>query len=88
VVPAYESRDRSTQIIIHKADQPDVIVNFLDADRLAGKDGAEVNLFVAQAEAAAIGDDNDFVVEGIIDIGQSRVGTGRGLIDLGEALPV
>jgi hypothetical protein len=53
---------------------------------LAGKDGAEVNLFAAQTDAATIGDDNDFVVEGIIDIGQSFVGAGRGLIDLGRAL--
>jgi hypothetical protein len=28
------------QIIIHKADQPDIVVNFRDADCLAGKDGA------------------------------------------------
>jgi hypothetical protein len=49
-------------------------VNFFDADRLAGKARAEVNFFVAQADAAAIGNDNDFVVKGIIDIGQSLVG--------------
>jgi hypothetical protein len=56
-------------------------VNFFDADRLAGKDRAEVNLFVTETDAAAVGDDDDFVVEGIIDIGQSLVGAGRGLID-------
>jgi hypothetical protein len=32
-------------------------VNFFDADGLAGKDGAEVNLFVAQTDASAVGDD-------------------------------
>jgi len=63
-------------------------VNFFDADRLADKDGAEVNLFAAQTDAATIGDDNDFILEGIIDIGQSFVGAGRGLIDLGWALHV
>jgi hypothetical protein len=46
----------------------------LIADRLAGKARAEVIFFVAQADAAAIGDDNDFVVKGIIDIGQSLAG--------------
>ena len=61
-------------------------MNFFDADRLAGKDLAEVNLFAAQTDASAIGDDDDFVVEGIIDIRQSLVGAGRGLIDLGRAL--
>jgi hypothetical protein len=61
-------------------------VNFFNADRLAGKDGAEVNFFAAQTDAAAMGDDNDFVVEGIVDIGQSLVDAGGGLIDLGGAL--
>ena len=70
-------QDRSTQIIIHKADQPDIVVNSFDADRLAGKDGAEVNLFVPQTDPAAIGHDNDLVVERVVDVGQSLVGAGR-----------
>jgi hypothetical protein len=37
------------QIVIHKADQPNSVLHFLDADRLAGEGGAEVNLLVAQA---------------------------------------
>src|SRR6266566_7896390 len=75
-----------SQIIIHKADQPNIVVNFFNADRLAGEDGAEVNLFVPQANATAVGDDNDLVVEGIVDVGQSPVRAGGGLIDLGRAL--
>jgi hypothetical protein len=54
-----------------KADQPDVVVNFFDADSLAGKDRAEVNLFAAQTDAVAKSDDNDF--EGIIEIGSYRL---------------
>jgi hypothetical protein len=34
--------------------EPDVIVNFFDADRLAGKDRAEVNLFAPQTDASAM----------------------------------
>jgi hypothetical protein len=63
-------------------------VNFFDADRLASKDRAEIDFFVAQTDAAAIGDDDDFIVEGIIDIGQSLIDAGGGLIDLGRALHV
>jgi len=37
-------------------------VNFFDANRLAGKDGAEVDLFAAQTDAAAIGDDDGLVI--------------------------
>jgi hypothetical protein len=33
-------------------------VNFFDADRLAGKDRAEVNLFVPQTDPDAMGDEN------------------------------
>jgi len=42
-------------------------VNFFDADGLAGKDGPEVNLFPPQTDPAAIGDDDGFAAEGIVD---------------------
>jgi hypothetical protein len=74
-VPSWES----------SANQPDVVVNFFDADGVAGKDRAEINLFATQTDAAATGDDNDSVVQGIIDIGQSFISATRGLIDLGRA---
>src|SRR5262249_43701433 len=70
------------QIIIHKADQPYVVVNLLDADGLSSKDLAEINFFVAQTDAATAGDHDGFVVEGIVDVRQSGVGAQRGLIDL------
>ena len=38
-----------------------------DADGLAGKDRPEVDLFVPQTNAAAIGHDNGFVVKRIVD---------------------
>ena len=50
------------------------------------KDGAEVNLLAPQTDPAAIGDDHEFVVEGIVDIGQALIGAGGGLIDLGRTL--
>lgn len=43
-------------------------MNLLDADCAAGKDGTEVNVLVTETDAAAIGDDCDFVMERIIDI--------------------
>jgi hypothetical protein len=39
-------------------------VSFLDADDLTGKDHAEIDFSLAQTEAAAMGDHDDFVVEG------------------------
>ena len=51
-------------------------MHFFDADRLAGEDSTEVNLFATQTGPAAIGDDHDFVMEGIVDVGQSLIGAG------------
>ena len=42
-------------------------MNFFDAAGLAGKDRAEVNLFAAQTNAAAISDDDGLIVKRTID---------------------
>lgn len=36
-----------------KADQPDIVVNFFDADSLTAEDCAEIDLFLAQTDTAA-----------------------------------
>jgi len=46
---------------ISRLDKPDIVVNFLDADRLAREDGAEASLFTAQTDAAAMSDRKDLV---------------------------
>jgi hypothetical protein len=61
-------------------------VNFFDADGLAGENGAEVDFLVAEIDAPATGDDDSFVVEGIVDVGQSGIGAGGRLINFGRAL--
>ena len=52
------------QAIIHKADEPDVVVHFLDAEGLAGENLAEVD---PQADAPAAGNHDGFIVERIVD---------------------
>ena len=42
-----------TQIIVHEADKPDLVVDLLDADFLAGEDRAEVYFLPSEADAAA-----------------------------------
>src|SRR3984957_15576828 len=63
-----------SQIIIHKAQQPDIVVDFFDADRLAGKDLAEINFLATQTDAPASGDHDRFIVEGIVAVRQAGVG--------------
>ena len=77
-----------TQIILHEADQPDIFVNFLDADSLSGEDLAEVDFLVAQTNRAAAGNHDGFVVEGIIDIGQAGVRARRRLVDFRGTLHI
>lgn len=61
-------------------------MHFFDADRLAGKDRAEINLSSAHTDATTVGDHDGLVVERIIDVGQPGIGTGEGLIDFCRAL--
>jgi hypothetical protein len=60
-------------------------VNFFDADRLACKEGTEINFLAAGTGAATTSDDNDLVVKRIIKIRQSLVDASCGLIGLGRA---
>src|SRR3984885_9434987 len=59
------------EIVIHKTDQPDAVVNFFDADRLAGEGYAEVDLLVVQAKTSATGDHDGAVVERVVRIGDA-----------------
>ena len=43
---------------------------------------------IAHTDAAAAGDDDGFVVKGMVYVRQSLIGASRGLIDLGRALHV
>jgi hypothetical protein len=59
------SRDRRSHVVFHKADEPDFIAYFLDADVLASEDGAEVDLSAADADAAALRDACTVLIAGI-----------------------
>ncbi len=62
------------EIIVHKADEPNVLADLLDANALAGEDGAEIDLLAIEADAPACGHGDGSVVEGVIQVGQSSVG--------------
>src|SRR4029077_9176841 len=54
------------EIVIHKTNQPDAMVDFFDADGLAGEGHAEVDLLVVQAKASAAGDHDRAVVKWVM----------------------
>jgi hypothetical protein len=57
-----------TEIIVHEADEPNALVSFLDSEPLAGQHGRDVHLLAVQADAAAGGDEDIAIMEGIGDI--------------------
>ena len=55
-------------------------MDFFDADRLAGKDLAEIDFLATQTVAPARGDHVDFMVEGIVAVRQAGAGAWGGLV--------
>jgi len=74
------------RIIIHKTNQPDIVVHFFHTHGLASENLAEIYFFVARTNASAIGDHNDFVVKRMIDMRQSFIDPRSWPIDLGRTL--
>src|SRR5215831_3167535 len=56
-----------------RSDEWQVVLHFLDADRLPSEDLAEINLFATEADAAAMRNYNRSVVESVVDVRQSLV---------------
>jgi hypothetical protein len=59
---------------VHEGDEPDALVDLFDSDHLAGEDLAQVDLAGVEADAAAGGDDDGLVVEGVVELGQALIG--------------
>jgi hypothetical protein len=65
-----------SEIVAHEADDPNSVVDFFDADALAGEHGRDVNLLAIQADAAAGGDQELPIVEWIVTLLRSSATTG------------
>jgi hypothetical protein len=57
-----------SEIIVDEGDEPNGVVDFRDANGLPGKDGWEIDLLAVRADAAAGGDENLSIVEGIAEL--------------------
>src|SRR4029077_5038211 len=73
------------EVVIHKTNQPDAMVDFFDADGLAGEGHAEVDLLVVQAKASAAGDHDRAVVKWVMRFWDASIRTGRSRVNLGRA---
>jgi hypothetical protein len=60
-----------SEIIVHEACEPNAIVDFLDAEFLAGKHGRDVDALAMQAEPSTGGDEKFAIAEWIAQLGQA-----------------
>jgi len=65
-----------SEIVMHEADEPNAVVGLLDSDVLAGKDGAEIDLSLLVAYAAAGREGDCLVVERVVEVWQPPIDTG------------
>ena len=63
-----------SQIIVDEADEPNSLVDLLDAEALSGQDSGDVDFLPVEANAATGGDEDVAVVEGIIEVRQTLLG--------------
>jgi len=63
-----------SQVVLHKANEPDFIAHLLDAHVLTGEDGAEVDLPFAEADTATVGDGNGAIMERVVELGKAAIG--------------
>lgn len=67
-----------SKIVVHEADEPDAIIDFLDAEALAGEHGRDADLFAMHADAPANCDEDVAIVDRVGEIGDAaRVGKHR-----------
>ncbi len=70
-----------TEVVLHEADEPDAIVDFLDSHCLPGQTSAEIDLLSIKAKTSAVSDDNSLVMERVVRLADTVVGPGRRRID-------
>src|SRR5437660_2668088 len=59
------------KIVIEETDEPNTLVDFLDADFLAGEHGGDVDPLAMHPDTAAGGDEDFAIVERVGDLGQA-----------------
>jgi len=62
------------QIIVDEGDEPNSLVDFLDAEPLSGQDSRDVDFLSVDADTAAGGDEDVAVVEGVFEVGEALIG--------------
>jgi hypothetical protein len=59
------------QVVVHEADEPNAVVDLLDADLLPSKDVTQIDFAAFEANSAAVGDDHAPIVKRIFELLQA-----------------
>ena len=62
------------QVVLHEADEPDLVGKLVDADRLATEGLTEIDSAPADADASAARDDGGAVVKRVVELSGSAIG--------------
>ena len=77
-----------TEIVVHKANQPDTVVDLFDAHSLTSERGAEIDFLFVDADSSAVGNQSGPIVERVGELSDAAIGSRRGLIDVGGVLHI
>jgi hypothetical protein len=75
-----------TEIIVHKADQPNTVVDLFDAYSLTSERSAEIYFLFENADSSAVGDQNCPIVERIGEFSDAPIGPRGRFINVGGIL--
>jgi hypothetical protein len=74
------------EIVVHEADDPNTVIDLLDAKALTGEDGRDIEPLAMHADAAAVGDEDVAVMQWVCEVGQAGVGSRTRRVDFGWTL--
>ena len=57
------------EIVVHEADDPNTVVDLLDAEALTGEHGRDIEALAMHADAAAGGDEGVAVMQRVCEVG-------------------
>ena len=77
-----------TEIIVHKADQPDTLVDLFDAYSLTRERSAEIYFLFENADPSAVGNQNCPIVERIGEFCDAAIRPRRRYVDVGGVLHI
>jgi len=70
------------QVVLHKTDQPDLVLDLLDSHVLSGKRSTEIDLLTVVADASTLSDSHGSVMHRISQLPQSSVGPGGFAVEI------